>query len=322
MTSSKRAKIEYDDLPLDLSLKKVPEKMAEDEYDDEDDEEVEEEEVEVERDKSLVKISPLDESGVFIVPAVPPLSHPILKIPEKLLSLEWLLTEELRCIQFQLPVEYVYNPIEYAFDVHAKYVRKYCQTTKKILFLGMNPGPWGMTQTGVPFGEVKMVRDWLGLSGCIGKPVREQPDRKVTGFACTRSEISGRRFWGLFKDVCQTPENFFRHSYLHNYCPIALMDTKGRNITPAELKGLEQKTLYYRCDEALVATIKLLRIEIVIGVGRFAEKRAQTVVKTAGLPTQVLCIPHPSPRSLGNENWSEKAAQRLQELNLLRYFAK
>ncbi|XP_020707743.1 single-strand selective monofunctional uracil DNA glycosylase [Athalia rosae] len=318
MTSPKKAKIEYNDLPLDLSVKKTPEIIK-----------IENEnELLIKRDTNNLQTSEkliaednlsLDDSGIFIIPAVPPLP---MNISEKLLSLEWELTEKLKCIQFQLPVEYVYNPIEYAFDVHARYVRKYCQTVKKILFLGMNPGPWGMSQTGIPFGEVNMVRDWLDLTGIVEKPFREQPDRKVTGFACTRSEISGRRFWELFRDLCGVPENFFKYSYLQNYCPIALMDAKGRNITPTELKGLEQKTLHYICDEALVATIKLLRVDIVVGVGRFAEKRAQTVVKTAGLSTQILCIPHPSPRSLGNENWSEKAAQRLQELNLLRYFTK
>lgn len=324
MTSAKKPKIEYDDLPLDLSIKK--EKQIKEEEEEEEDDENENEIEEDEHINLLINpcakirqtLSPLDETGIFIVPAIPPL--PL--ISEKLLSLEWSLTEDLRRIQFQSPVEYVYEPIEYAFDVHARYVRKYCQTFKKILFLGMNPGPWGMAQTGIPFGEINMVRDWLQVSGFVEKPFREQPDRKVTGFACTRSEISGRRFWTLFKELCGSPDNFFRHSYLHNYCPIALMDAKGRNITPAELKGLEQKTLHNICDEALAATIKLLRVDIVVGIGRFAEKRAQTVAKAAGLSTQIVCIPHPSPRSLGNENWSEKAAQRLKELNLLRYFTK
>lgn len=162
----------------------------------------------------------------------------VVDISEELLSLERNLAMELGKITFRLPVQYVYSPLEYAFDIHAIYVKKYCSAIKRILFLGMNPGPWGMSQTGVPFGEISMVRDWLKICGRVGKPVKEQPDRKVTGFQCTRSEISGKRLWGLFKELCGNPEKFFEHAYLHNYCPIALMDSKGRNITPAEIKAI------------------------------------------------------------------------------------
>lgn len=231
----------YDDLPLDLSVKRNLSdassqfKREKDEY--------KAEIVDVENcahgidTKGDDTLAVLDDSGIFIVPEIPPLPLAI-NVSEKFLAIERSLSEKLRCIQFQQPVEYVYNPIEYAFDVHAKYVRKFCQTSKKILFLGMNPGPWGMAQTGVPFGEVNAVRDWLKLSGLVGKPCREQPDRKVTGFACTRSEISGRRLWALFKELSGSAEIFFQHTFVHNYSPIAMMDGKGRNITPAELKAI------------------------------------------------------------------------------------
>ncbi|KAG7202600.1 hypothetical protein KM043_009790 [Ampulex compressa] len=243
-------------------------------------------------------------------------------IPDKLLSLEYALSIKLQRIKFRLPVEYVYNPVEYAYEVHAMYIKKYCNGTKKILFLGMNPGPWGMSQTGVPFGEITMVRDWLRLSGKIGKPVKEQPDRKVTGFECSRSEISGRRFWGLFQEICGDPEKYFEHAYLHNYCPLALMDNKGRNITPVELKGEEQQLLHTLCDETLADIVRLLKVDTIIGIGRYAEKRALIVVKLIDLPIKVLFMPHPSPRAVGNENWNEKAVQKLKEFNLLHYFDK
>lgn len=167
-----------------------------------------------------------------ILPVIPP------DLPTRILSLEYSLTKSLQEIAFTAPVEFVYSPIEYAFSVHLNYLLKFCKYNKKILFLGMNPGPWGMSQTGIPFGEVNTVADWLGLAGRVDKPQREQPDRKVTGFSCKRSEVSGRRFWGLFKRLCCTPDVFFRHSFLRNYCPVALMDLKGRNITPAELKAI------------------------------------------------------------------------------------
>lgn len=159
-------------------------------------------------------------------------------IAEKFLSLEVQLSTRVQKITFQSSAQYIYNPLDYAFDTHAMYVRKYCNGPKKIMLLGMNPGPWGMVQTGVPFGEISMVRDWLKISGFVGTPPKEHPDRKVTGFECTRSEVSGRRLWGLFKDLCGSPENFFQNAYMHNYCPLAFLDAKACNITPAELKAI------------------------------------------------------------------------------------
>lgn len=217
MDISKRARMEFDDVPLDLSIKKNPSNEHKEE-------------------SEIIHSKKLSDCDIFVVPRVPPQS---ISISDKLLALECALSLKLRYINFNFPVEYVYNPIEYAFQVHAMYVTKFCRSTKKILFLGMNPGPWGMSQTGVPFGEVNTVRDWLKISGNIGRPIREQADRRITGFKCTRSEISGRRFWNLFRELCSDdPEKFFRFAFLHNYCPIALMDAGGRNITPAELKAV------------------------------------------------------------------------------------
>ncbi|KAK9309416.1 hypothetical protein QLX08_000903 [Tetragonisca angustula] len=241
-------------------------------------------------------------------------------VSQQLLSLEQNLAIEVGKITFHSPVEYVYNPLEYAFNIHTMYVEKYCKTVKKILFLGMNPGPWGMVQTGVPFGEINMVRDWLKISGPVGKPAKEQPSRKVTGFQCTRSEVSGKRLWGLFQELCKSPEKLFKHAYIHNYCPIALMNKKGCNITPAELKAPEVQTLHAACDKALAKTISILKVEIVIGIGGYAEKRAQLVVQSSKLPVKVLCLPHPSPRAVNNKNWSEKATQKLSEFGLLECF--
>ncbi|KAG6800946.1 single-strand selective monofunctional uracil DNA glycosylase [Apis mellifera caucasica] len=184
----------------------------------------------------------------------------------------------------------------------------------------MNPGPWGMSQTGVPFGEISMVRDWLKICGPVGKPVKEQPNRKVTGFQCNRSEISGKRLWSLFQKLCGSPEKFFQQAYIHNYCPIALMKKNGCNITPAEIKGSEIQTLHSSCDKALLDIIKIIKAEIVIGIGGYAEKRAQFVIQSSKLPIKVLCLPHPSPRAVNNKNWSEKATKKLSEFGLLERF--
>ncbi|CAL1685046.1 unnamed protein product [Lasius platythorax] len=243
-------------------------------------------------------------------------------ISDKLLSIEQELCTKLQDVTFPSLVQYIYNPLEYASETHAMYVHKYCTGEKKILFVGMNPGPWGMSQTGVPFGEINMVRNWLKIFGPVGSPLKEHPDRKITGFQCTRSEISGLRLWGLFRDLCGSPENFFRYAYMHNYCPLAFMDARARNITPAELKGEGQRILHEACDKSLIDIIRLLKVEIIVGIGNYAEKRAQIAVQMGGLSVQVMVLRHPSPRAVGNQNWNETAMQRLDELGLLKFFEK
>ncbi|KAK0164390.1 hypothetical protein PV328_003026 [Microctonus aethiopoides] len=220
----KRAKVDIDDLPLDLSFKTLSaatiivdnKNIASDTND---------QQLEHQINNTLLTNN---------FPVRPFISS---DIPNQLIALEYELTKRIELIKFGPPVEYVYSPIEYALSVHLNFLNKYCRGTKNILFLGMNPGPWGMSQTGIPFGEINSVVNWLKLSGYIGKPQKEQNDRKITGFNCKRSEISGRRFWNFFKSICGNPDNFFKYSFIRNYCPVALMDASGRNITPAELKA-------------------------------------------------------------------------------------
>ena len=70
----------------------------------------------------------------------------------------------LRPLTFAAPVTHIYHPLDYAWGAHSEYVRKFGDSRKRVLFLGMNPGPFGMAQTGVPFGEIPAVRDWMGIS--------------------------------------------------------------------------------------------------------------------------------------------------------------
>jgi len=77
-----------------------------------------------------------------------------LAVAEKFLALELQLCDVLRGIKFPAPVTHIYNPLEYAMEPHKLYVTKYCTTTKHVLFLGINPGPFGMAQTGVKFNNM------------------------------------------------------------------------------------------------------------------------------------------------------------------------
>lgn len=65
-------------------------------------------------------------------------------------DIECRMNEQFRAINFvKGPVAAVYNPVEYAAELHCAYLEKYLTGPKTVLFIGMNPGPWGMVQTGV-----------------------------------------------------------------------------------------------------------------------------------------------------------------------------
>lgn len=227
--------------------------------------------------------------------------------------------EELRsavnALKFAPPVAYVYNPLDYAWEPHVKYLRKYGTGPKRVVFLGMNPGPFGMAQTGVPFGEVAAVRDWLRLEGKVGKPAQEHPRRPVTGFACWRSEVSGRRLWGLFAERFGSPERFFAEHLVVNYCPLAFIEASGRNRTPDKLPAAEQAQLQAACDRHLRAVVAALKPQWLIAVGDFARRRAEQVFEN-GAP-KLGRILHPSPANpTANRNWAAVVTRQLQELGV------
>ncbi|XP_063221279.1 single-strand selective monofunctional uracil DNA glycosylase [Bacillus rossius redtenbacheri] len=242
-------------------------------------------------------------------------------IADELLSIELRLCVELKSLQYEENISFIYDPVVYAFDVHSQFVHKFCSSGKRILFLGLNPGPWGMSQTGVPFGEVSLVRDWLGLSGEVGQPDRVHPSRPVLGFDCQRSEVSGRKFWSLFQRLCGSPHNFFRHCFIYNYCPLAFLSASGKNITPVEFKAGKRKQVTDACDQALCAVLQLLGVRTVVALGRFAEKRASDAVRQGTLGhVQVACLPHPSPRNFAVKDWAQESLDQLSKLQLLPFF--
>jgi single-strand selective monofunctional uracil DNA glycosylase len=218
-------------------------------------------------------------------------------------------------LRFAEPVTHVYNPLEYAWAAHEAYLRKFFTTPKRVLFLGMNPGPFGMVQTGVPFGEIAAVRDWLGIEENIRRPKTEHPRRPITGFATTRSEVSGQRLWGLFARRFAGPELFFRDHAVLNYCPLAFLESTGRNRTPDKLLPAERELLYCACDEHLTALVKALRPEWLIGVGDFAAKRAAEVIPAGKV--KIGKILHPSPASpAANRDWAGSVGAQLRALGI------
>ena len=225
------------------------------------------------------------------------------------------LAARLEDLRFGKPVAHVYHPCLYARAPWETYLARYGRGKKDVVLLGMNPGPFGMAQTGVPFGDVTMVRDWLGITGRVESPERTHPKRPVLGFNCPRGEVSGARLWGLARERFGTPDRFFERFFVANYCPIAFLEESGLNRTPDKLPERERRPLFAACDAALYATIEALSPRLVVGVGKFAEGRARAAL--SGLPVTVGGIPHPSPASpAANRGWASAAEAAFRDLGI------
>lgn len=218
-------------------------------------------------------------------------------------------------LEFGKPVTHVYNPLQYAKRPHEIYLDRFGASPKEVVFIGMNPGPFGMAQTGVPFGDVGFVRDWMGIEAPVGRPPDEHPKRPVLGFACERSEVSGSRVWGWARDRFGTPERFFSRFFVTNYCPLLFMEETGRNRTPDKLSSSERAALLAACDEALRAVVDALDPDIVVGVGAWATKRARAALGEGGRP--IGTVLHPSPASpKANRGWAPQAESDLRALGI------
>jgi single-strand selective monofunctional uracil DNA glycosylase len=213
------------------------------------------------------------------------------------------LSDKLDPIQFSAPVTHVYNPLRHAGRGHRRYLRRFGDTPKRVVFLGMN------------LGEINAVRDWLQIEERIDRPANEHPKRPVDGFACTRSEVSGARLWGAIADHWREPEAFFRRHFIANYCPLVFMEETGRNRTPDKLPGAERDALYEACDDHLRRIIQILEPEWIVGVGAFAETRARVALADRDL--EFGRILHPSPASpRANRGWANEASMEIRALGL------
>ena len=232
----------------------------------------------------------------------PKLMHPLVAAAQRL-------HRRTARLVFAAPVAYVYAPLGYAWPIAQAYMERFGAGPKEVVFVGMNPGPFGMAQTGVPFGEVRFVRDWMDLRGRVARPDREHPKRPVLGLECARSEVSGARLWGAFAERCGKADQFFRRAYVLNYCPLLFLAESGANLTPDKLRANERAALESACDEHLRDALEALAPRIAVGVGQYATK------KLAGLAIpdlRVASIPHPSPASpAANRGWTELAARAL-----------
>ncbi len=249
------------------------------------------------------------------VPAVSVPSEVPRSSAKTLIEVSQELSDAVDTLRFADPVAYVYNPLAYAWELHRNFLERYGQGKKEVLFLGMNPGPWGMAQTGVPFGEVAAVRDWMKISGETQKPEREHPKRHIEGLRCTRSEVSGARLWGWAQERYKSPERFFKKNFVTNYCPLVFMEESARNRTPDKLPAAERAALGDACDRAFRRTVEILEPRLIVGVGVYAEKQAERIVGDLGIA--VGRVLHPSPASpIANRGWAPQAQKQLDALGV------
>ena len=238
-----------------------------------------------------------------------------LNVSEKLVRAARSLRDGVEELSFDPPVTHVYNPLVYAWNSHRAYLAKSGPGRKKVLFLGMNPGPFGMAQTGVPFGEVRAVRDWMKIAVPVEKPPREHARRPILGLECLRSEVSGRRLWGLFARRFGSAEEFFEGHFVANYCPLVFLEASGCNRTPDKLPARDQAPLTERCDEHLRRLVEILQPDWLIGIGRFATERGRAVIGEDSL--RIGTILHPSPASpAANRDWEGTVTRQLQLLGV------
>jgi len=244
--------------------------------------------------------------------------------PDRLLDAARELSNTLGKLRFGPPIAHVYDPLQYAWAPYEAYVRRYGAGRKRVVLLGMNPGPFGMMQTGVPFGEVAAVRDWMGIAAPVHKPRKEHGKRTIEGFECTRSEVSGRRLWGWAALRFGSAEAFFHDWFVLNYCPLVFLEESGRNFTPDKLPAAQRRAVEAACDRHLAAALAALQPEWAIGIGGFAERCLRGVLEgdlvdsALTRRTRVAQILHPSPASpAANRGWSEAVDRKLGELGLL-----
>ncbi|MFU8893980.1 MAG: uracil-DNA glycosylase family protein [Luteolibacter sp.] len=233
-------------------------------------------------------------------------------IADTLVSASRELADALRPLSFAPPVHAVYLPSDYARRPLERYLEQFGNSKKRVVMLGMNPGPWGMAQTGVPFGEIAAVRDWMGIEEPVDRPAGEHPKRPIEGYACTRSEVSGRRLWGLFAERFPNARDFFASHFVLNYCPLVWMRDTGANLTPDKLPAAEMAPVEAACDAHLRIVLAALEPEFLIGVGGFAEDRLRVAAEALGMNAKVSRILHPSPASpAANRGWAEAASRQL-----------
>lgn len=199
-------------------------------------------------------------------------------------------------LSFGDPVAYRYNPFAYAWDGHRQYVQRFGDDTKQTLMVGMNPGPWGMAQTGVPFGDPDIVREAMGIEAIdVHAPPEHREARPIYGLGSPRNEVSGTRLYEGLIDAFGDLQTAYEDLFIANYCPLIFFDDEDSNLTPPKLRKHDQEPLFEVCDEHLAHLIAYYEPEHLVGIGRFAERRINATLEATDHDADVHYLLHPSP---------------------------
>lgn len=216
-------------------------------------------------------------------------------------------------------LKFVYNPLDYAWEPHKEYIKKYGGLGAQTIIMGMNPGH-GMGNTGIPFGCPKKVRNYLKIKDCkVRKPEKMHPKRKIQGLNCKKPEISGKRIWKLIEEIYGPPDNAFKNIFIINHFPLWMFNDSGQNITPEKLNRKKVKKIFDICDQYVIDVAKILKIKTIVGVGKYAERMAENVTEKKEMKhIKKKMIPHPSPANpLANKEkgaiWRKIAANTLKK---------
>ena len=234
-----------------------------------------------------------------------------LKLAAKRLSLHC--DEAIGTLEAAGHVAHATNPLNYAWDHHVQFIEQWGGLGATTLLLGMNPGPWGMAQTGVPFGATQVAKDFLRIKARpLETPPNAHPKRPILGLDLERQEVSGTRLWNLMEEIYGTPEIAFANLFVVNHCPLLLLGERGQNITPDNLPRALIEPVLEACDQHLREVVDIMGITRIVGVGKYAERRARLALNAGkngsgtasdGRDVEITTCWHPSPASpLANRN--------------------
>ncbi len=255
------------------------------------------------------------------------------------------LSEELDAIGAP-PGIVVYNPLAYARPAHEAYLDLF-RGPRRIVIAGMNPGPWGMVQTGVPFGNVGHARQIVTLRSIlpetpldhlVSTPSLALASRPVLGYRCVRDEVSGRRLWEGLCPLWAPPEEeaqaldlipgynrsrdllrrMLGEVFVMNLCPLAFFEDGPRatNVTPDKLPTAWRDRFVgdsSPCHSYFSHILDTFRPEVVLVMGDWVER---TVRRWSG-EARLVRLPHPSPANpAANRGWAAAAQRILREAGL------
>ena len=92
--------------------------------------------------------------------------------------------QAIKKIEENSEVDHATNPLDYAWPHHVQYLEQWGGLGARVLLLGMNPGPWCMAQTGVPFGATDVAQQFLGIEPrALLTPPNAHPKRPIEWMA-------------------------------------------------------------------------------------------------------------------------------------------